>query len=116
MFSGRQVVLTIAGILAISLGVIGGLKYPLFGELALNVLLYGTAVTVGCLGLLIAMNYRKEGVIFAVGIIAISLAFIGSLSYPLSGDILSVLIYEILVILGILGILLLIDKRGLEET
>ncbi|MFW9918332.1 MAG: hypothetical protein ACFFED_01930 [Candidatus Thorarchaeota archaeon] len=55
--------------------------------------------------------------LIATGAIAIILAITGGLIYPLAGgDIGSILIYEIIVILGILGILLLIDNRGLEES
>lgn len=90
--------------------------YPLFDELILNILLYGASVSVGIVGLFLAMDDYRQGVLVVAGVIAISLGLIGSMSYPLFYQgIASILIYEILVILGIIGFLLLINSRGLEE-
>ncbi len=116
MFSSRQIVLIIAGALAISLGAIGGLRYPLFNDMIVNVVLYGTSVVVGIIGLLVAIDEHRLGILIIVGVAAVSLGIIGGLSYPLAYDgLLGILLYEILVILGISGILLLINYRGLEE-
>ena len=58
MFSGRQIVLVIAGIIAISLGLIGGLSYPLVNEGILNIILYEILVILGISGFLLLINNR----------------------------------------------------------
>ena len=116
MFSSRQIVLIVAGVLAISLGTIGGLRYPLFNDMIMDAALYGASVVVGIIGLFVAIDDHRQSIVVIVGVVAVSLGIIGGLSYPLAYDgMLSILLYEILVILGISGILLLINARGLEE-
>jgi uncharacterized membrane protein len=116
MFSGRQIVLIVAGLAAILLGIIGGLVYPLFNEVILNILLYGIAVIVGIMGVYFAIEGYQQILLTCAGTIAVSLGIVGGLSYPLRYDGWgNIILYEFLVISGIMGLLLLINNRGLEE-
>ncbi len=63
------------------------------------------------------MFSSRQYILIIIGIVAISLGITGGFIYPLSGEgIVSIILYETLVILGILGILLLVNSRGLEEV
>ena len=63
------------------------------------------------------MDSGRQYILIVAGIIAIALGIIGGMSYPLVNEgILNIILYEILIILGISGCLLLINNRGLEEN
>jgi len=65
---------------------------------------------------LIGMFSGRQYILIITGMIAISLGIIGGMSYPLvNNGILSIILYESLIILGVSGLLLLINARGLEE-
>ncbi len=116
MLSSRQIALIVAGIVAILLGLVGGLRYPLFSEILLNIPFYGIAVIVGTIGLFMAIDDFRQGILATTGTIAMSLGIVGGLSYPLAYDgIVQVILYEILLAVGISACILLVNSRGLEE-
>jgi hypothetical protein len=116
MLSSRQIALIAAGVIAILCGLVGGLRFPLFSEIFLNIPLYGIAVIVGVIALLIAIEDLRQGILATVGVIAMSLGIVGGVSYPLAYDnIVQIILYEALLAFGILGCLLLVNERGLEE-
>ncbi len=58
----------------------------------------------------------RQYVLIIAGIVAMALGLTGSMTYPLSSeDVSNILLYEMLVASGIIGILALINNRGLEE-
>lgn len=63
------------------------------------------------------MLTARQIILIATGIITVALSLAGGLMYPLVNEgPLMIVIYEIVVILGITGLLLLIYRKGLEES
>ncbi|MFW9925134.1 MAG: hypothetical protein ACFFDM_00025 [Candidatus Thorarchaeota archaeon] len=62
------------------------------------------------------MVLSRAWLIIFSGIICVSLAILGGFLYPLSSQgILAILAYEIVVILGVVGLLALVKKKALED-
>jgi hypothetical protein len=59
----------------------------------------------------------RQYILIAAGIITVALSLAGGLMYPLVNQgILTIVIYEIVVILGISALLMLIYRKGMEDS
>lgn len=65
---------------------------------------------------LILMAAEREWILYIVGIVCIAITLVSNFMYPLNEmEILYILAFDISVILGVLGVLRLIQKRALED-
>lgn len=59
----------------------------------------------------------RQYIVIVTGIITVALSLAGGLMYPLANQgILTVIIYEVVVFLGIAGLLMLIYRKGMDDS
>ena len=65
---------------------------------------------------LIRMVVERDWILYITAIVCVILTLVGNFMYPLNEmDILYILAFDVALILGVFGILRLIQKRGLED-
>lgn len=59
----------------------------------------------------------RQYILIATGIVTVALSLAGGLMYPLANQgILTIIIYEVVVFLGIAGLLMLIYRKGMDDS